>query len=625
MRQTSILTNFLLSLALLTACEALPTGTQPGEPASVTTAASVSSRPETLPGTLPASVPAASTTPVLPAEPTFPAGTSVLRGLLGTITTLDPRDMSLTSEAELFRYLCGSLYTLTGDPVTGRAIPVPFHAQAKPVGLGGTLVTPGSTVSGTGTMAEPGESRYTRFAIELRPGLTFSDGSPVEAGDYVAALERLLEPGTRSLTASVFLVDLPLVGAEAFHTGKAPFSQVGFQAISPSRLELAISEPRTAEEIMEDLTLPFLVKGNPGEGTDPAGLVAAGPYQIRDFVPGESLVLTRRPAAGLDELSGALYSWDHLWLRRYSSRLDMLEAFYAGDLDIVPVSGTALRQLQTDPRLVEVESNTVWGIHVNGGGDHGSILTDPDLRQTLYWGTDRSPIAVGLFGSYSSYSGFIGPLSRVTKNGATVTWRRTSESQANAASANVYDPKRAAGHATLALDRLGEAAVTLELAIPADDRQMQAMAELLTRQWEELLAPRITFRIRSLPVAELYERMRTGEYELAFGALSQDPADPWEAMAVYRAGHPAGGGHQVSQAFAELYAQSQSEALRNDPAARLKLLAALEGLLLQELPQIPLFVDHGAWLVNEDLELAFARGIPGFGLALDQARRSGTN
>lgn len=626
MRLTTTLAKIvLLSLALLTGCDELPSVTQAGDTTSEVTASSVSSRPVTQPGSIPASVPAASTVPIQPAGPEFPAGDSVLRGLLGTITTLDPRGMSLTSEADLFRYLCGSLYTLTGDPVTGRAIAVPFHAQAKPSGLGDSVVTPGSTLPGTAATPPEGPLRYTRFAIELRPGLTYSDGSPVDARDYSASLERLLEPGSGSLAAAVFQYELPLVGAEAFQGGKIPFSQVGFQATSANRLELNVSEPRTVEEVMAKLTLPFLVKKEPGPGMDPATFIGAGPYEIRDLVPGKSLVLTRRGSAWLDTLSHQLYNWDHLWLRTYPSRLAMLEAFYAGELDAVPISGTALRQLQTDPHLVEGESNTVWGIHLNGRGTHGNILADPDLRQALYWGTNRSPIAVGLFGSYSSYSGFIGPLSQVRKNGGIVTWRRTSESKANVASANVFDPKRAAGHAALALERLGDAAVTLELTVPADDQQMQAMAELLKQQWEDLLSPRITFRIRSLPVQVLYDKIRTGDYEMAFGALSQDPTDPWAAMAVYLTDHPAGGVNQMSAAFADLYAQARSVALQHDPASQLEYLKRLERLLLQELPQIPLFVDHGAWLVSEDLELIFDRGIPGFGLGLDQARRAGTN
>ncbi|MGH7944311.1 MAG: ABC transporter substrate-binding protein, partial [Opitutaceae bacterium] len=85
-----------------------------------------------------------------------------------------------------------------------------------------------------GGNGEPQPGAATRFDVSadgltytfhLRPGLRWSDGRPLEAGDFVAAWHRALTPSTAASKANVFY---PVKNARAFVTGTLKdFSVVG--------------------------------------------------------------------------------------------------------------------------------------------------------------------------------------------------------------------------------------------------------------------------------------------------------------------------------------------------------------------------------------------------------------
>ena len=81
------------------------------------------------------------------------------------------------------------------------------------------------------------------YTFHLRPGLQWSDGSPLTAEDFVYSIRRVVDPASQS--ASTFLT-FPIKNAEAISTGKIKdLSELGVQAVDPLTLRFTLVRPRS--------------------------------------------------------------------------------------------------------------------------------------------------------------------------------------------------------------------------------------------------------------------------------------------------------------------------------------------------------------------------------------------
>ena len=120
----------------------------------------------------------------------------------------------------------------------------------------------------------------TVWTLKLRPGVTFSDGTPLDADAVTFHLKRLVDQKSRSATLL------------------APIDH--YEAVDPLTVELTMKEPWRAT--------PSIFSGAPGMIVSPTAVAAlgdglptnpvgagAGPFLFESFKPGESIVLTRNP------------------------------------------------------------------------------------------------------------------------------------------------------------------------------------------------------------------------------------------------------------------------------------------------------------------------------------------
>lgn len=141
----------------------------------------------------------------------------------------------------------------------------------------------------------------TLYTMTLRKGLRFSNGSPVQAGDFAHAIERAirLNWGDKS-----FLTE-HIVGAEAFDEHKAS-SISGIQTDEASgRISIRLTSPYGA--FVNILAFPaagLVPSSTPmkAEPNDPPPGV--GPYEIEHVVPGRSFEETLNPQWGKEAIPG---------------------------------------------------------------------------------------------------------------------------------------------------------------------------------------------------------------------------------------------------------------------------------------------------------------------------------
>jgi len=164
---------------------------------------------------------------------------------------------------------------------------IPLLTYAPESGKAGTELIPG--LAEDLPKIDQGGRRYTLF---LRPGLEYSDGTPVRASDFRFAVERLLQmnSGGSSFYAGI-------VGAERF----AETKRGGIEGISTDdrsgRISIRLTEPSGFFSYI--LALPFAAPVPPDtpiedQTADPPP--ATGPYEITAVRPGRSWEYERNPA-----------------------------------------------------------------------------------------------------------------------------------------------------------------------------------------------------------------------------------------------------------------------------------------------------------------------------------------
>ena len=142
------------------------------------------------------------------------------------------------------------------------------------------------------------------WRFHLRPDARWSNGDPLTAQDFVDSFRRALSPRLASEYAYALY---PLRNAEAFNAGRlADFAQVGVRARDPRTLELTLARPTPYLAVAAALPVWFPVHRASIERlgrfddravpwTRPATLVGNGPFVLREWSPGNRVVVARNP------------------------------------------------------------------------------------------------------------------------------------------------------------------------------------------------------------------------------------------------------------------------------------------------------------------------------------------
>jgi oligopeptide transport system substrate-binding protein len=206
----------------------------------------------------------------------------------------------------------------------------------------------------------------TVITFRLREGLAYSDGSPLTADNFRYAVERACDPTT---AGDYQYVLFDIVGCEEF-AGSDPAATpvgdgevaandaareaLGVAALDDQTLEIRLKHPAPYFPSVAGLWVFFPVKqelveqGGEGWWQDPSLQVGNGPFQVTRMERDQLIVLEAndRYWAGRPEL-------DAIELVYIADPAIALEAYRAGDLDIVQPDPAQFPTIQADPVLGE--------------------------------------------------------------------------------------------------------------------------------------------------------------------------------------------------------------------------------------------------------------------------------
>ncbi len=229
------------------------------------------------------------------------------------------------------------------------------------------------------------------YTFVLRPGLKWSDGSPLTSADFLYSFQRLLTPDTAARFASFFYA---IRNARAVVKGEMSPEQLGVTAPDSRTVVIALEFP--APYFLQNLgsnpgaPVPrAAIEAHGRRWTRPGNMLSNGAYRLAEYVPQSHITLEKNPHFyAADEVS-----IDKVKYYPTQNLATQLNRYLAGELDVLlafPVDKIArLREEVPDELLIWPSLGTSYLVF----NTREAPLDDPRVRRALSLAIDREGLA----------------------------------------------------------------------------------------------------------------------------------------------------------------------------------------------------------------------------------------
>lgn len=202
----------------------------------------------------------------------------------------DSGDAELADE-QVFRY--ASQEPEDADPgITGS----PWSLSELFEGL--VVIDPrdGSFIPSMAEKYEP-NSDGSKWTFTMRPGVVWSDGTPITAKDFEWSWKRVMDPQTASKYAAIFY---PIQNGEEVAKGELPPDELGVKAIDDSTFEVTLKEPTPFFPIIAATWTAYPVPRHVIEKVgnrwlEPENIVVNGPFILTEWKHDQLMVFEPNP------------------------------------------------------------------------------------------------------------------------------------------------------------------------------------------------------------------------------------------------------------------------------------------------------------------------------------------
>jgi len=421
-----------------------------------------------------------------------------------------------------------------------------------------------------------------RYTFHLRAGLTWSDGAPLTAADFLAGVRRVLAPELGSDNADGLYF---VVNAEAFHKGRiTDFSEVGFAAPNDNTLEIRLRHPT-----------PFLPKAVASRGwfplprhviskygdlhqrgnlwTRPGNLVSNGPFVLHEWKPNVHVEVRRNPAY-----------WDHQTVRLNGLR------FLPTDNQAAEEAGFRAGQLHKTSRVPIAKLDTYrqeapeqLHIHPYSGVYYFNFnvnrppFDDVRVRQALAMAVDRESL-----------------VRNVTRGGETPAYHFTIEGVDGYVSRarTRLDYEAARRLLTEAGYPGGRGLEPITLLYNTADNH-RAIAEVLQQTWKRELG--IDLRLENQEWKVYLDSMQSRNYQICRAGLIMEPFDPSQFLKVFTGDSGFNRTGWSDPEYDRLYEEVMHTV---DREKRLELMQRMEEILTAAMPILPIYYYTNHFLMD---------------------------
>lgn len=410
----------------------------------------------------------------------------------------------------------------------------------------------------------------TQFTFKIRPGVTWSDGKPLNANDFVYSWRRVLDPDTLSkYTPAMY----PVKNAEAIDGGEMDLDQLGVQA--PDDLTLVVDlEGATPYFPLLATTWTFapvsqaVIEKYKEKWTEVPNLVGCGPFKMTEWSHNQQIVLEPNEN----------YYGDKPTLTKATYRIfkdastQAYIAYQNNEIDYAEPEGSDLDGILADPakktELLQFPLSNCYFINC----DTSNPPTDKqEFRQALSMAIDRDTLAnTVLKGQFLPAPTMLPP--DIPGNNPDAALQGGLDQAKQLLSSAGIDPS----------------SVELELTYESSPSRYQTVAQFLQSSWQEGLG----IKVKLSPIDEAtYSEWRTsratnkyGVYTGTWGSDFADPSNWFNQNFTSKSDHYVT--HWKNDEFDQLCATA---AVNTDTAQRDQQYSQAEAMLIQGAPQIPMY------------------------------------
>ncbi len=245
--------------------------------------------------------------------------------------------------------------------------------------------------------------------IHLRSGLTWSDGMPLTAEDVLFSMQAVYDPKVESV-----LADSLTAGGQPLRTAAPDPLTVVFTYPAPSGRGVRLLDglPILPKHKLQAALAAGEFKSAYNTSTPPAEVVGAGPFVLREYQPGQRVVMDRNPHYWRKAADAAALPYlDRLVLQIVPEQNAELLRIQAGETDLTstelrPEDYLPVRRAEEEGRLRLIElgvgpdADALWFClkpEVKGKDPRFAFVSRPEFRRALSYAVDREAFAESVF------------------------------------------------------------------------------------------------------------------------------------------------------------------------------------------------------------------------------------
>ena len=426
------------------------------------------------------------------------------------------------------------------------------------------------------------------YTFTLRDGIQWSDGTPVTAGDFVFAFQRLFDPATASDYA---YLQYPIKnGSEIADGSVTDFNELGVKALDDKTVEITLERPTPffLELLAHQTALPVSkasVEKNGADFVKPGTMVSNGAFKLVSHVPDENLVVEKNA----EYWDAANIKLDKVVFYPIDDQAASVRRFEAKEMDLVyNFSADQIERLKTSYGE-QVRVSPTLATYYYAFDTRQEPYSDVNVRRALSMAVDRDFLAKEIYSGSQLPAYSMVPPGIEGYTPATADFGTMSQLDREDEAVKLM---KAAGY--------GEGGKPLKIEIryntnPNHERVATAVADM----WKNTFGADVS--MVNLDVSSHYAYLQEGgKFNVARAGWVADYADAENFLALSVSTNKTFNYGQFNNAdYDALMKKSYEE---RDPAARAKVLHDAEALLMKEQPIAPFLTQADLWLVSSKVQ-----------------------
>ncbi|MHB2166161.1 peptide ABC transporter substrate-binding protein [Alsobacter sp. R-9] len=413
----------------------------------------------------------------------------------------------------------------------------------------------------------------TVYTFKLRPGVKWSNGDPLVAGDFVFSFRRLLDPATGAKYANILYT---LKNAEKVNKGQAKVEELGVKAVDDRTLEITLENPAPyfVAQLAHQTGLPLHPGSVQKHGKDfvkPENWVSNGAFTLKSFVPNDKIVMTKNP----NYREAGTVKIDQVNVFPIEDRAAGLRRFQAGEIHTYNDVPTDQIKFIRDNLKGQFKLAPYLGTYYFVFNTKKEPLNDVRVREALSMLIDREFLAEEIWGGtmIPAYS-FVPPGIGNYGAPATVKWKDLSPIEREEKAKQLL---KEAGYGP------GGKKLNLEIRYNTSENHKNTSVAM-ANQWKPF---NVDVKLVNTDLKTHYALLRDkGDFDVARAGWIADYSDPQNFLFLGESDNK--GLNYANYANPEYDALMKKAAATKDLTERAKVLQQAEAIFLRDQPYIPL-------------------------------------